>query len=142
MNVLFLADLSTLAGEAWVWFIAPVAAVAALVAALMLSRDVMARSEGEPEMIEIAGAVRAGAMAYLKRQYKVVGIVFFLLLVILVALGLAGILSLVTPVGVLFAGLFSGTCGWFVGRARARPVGRSQRVALLAHRRRDTDPHG
>ncbi len=112
VNVLFLADLSTLAGEAWVWFIAPVAAVAALVAALMLSRDVMARSEGEPEMIEIAGAVRAGAMAYLKRQYKVVGMVFVVLLAILVALGLAGILSLVTPVGVLFAGLFSGTCGW------------------------------
>jgi H(+)-translocating pyrophosphatase len=113
VNVLILADLSTLASEAWVWFIAPVSAIAALVSAVMLSRSVMARSEGEPEMIEIAGAVRDGAMAYLKRQYKVVAVVFFLLLVILVALGLAGILSLVTPVGVLFAGLFSGTCGWF-----------------------------
>ncbi len=112
VNVLFLADLSTLASEAWVWFIAPLAAIAALVSALMLSRSVMARSEGEPEMIEVAAAVRAGAMAYLKRQYKVVGMVFFLLLVLLVALGLAGILSLVTPIGVFFAGLFSATCGW------------------------------
>ncbi len=113
VNAFLLADLSTLAREAWVWFVAPLAAVAALVAALRLSRSVMARSEGEPEMIEIAAAVRAGAMAYLKRQYKVVAVVFFVLLVILVMLGLAGILSLVTPVGVLFAGLFSGTCGWF-----------------------------
>jgi len=113
VNVLLLADLSTLATEAWVWFIAPVAAVAALVAAFLISRSVMAHSEGEPDMIEIAAAVRDGAMAYLKRQYKVVAIVFAMLLVVLVGLGVAGILHWVTPIGVLGACLFSGLCGWF-----------------------------
>ena len=51
-------------------------AVVALVMAFVFSRGVMAQSEGEPEMIEIAEHVRAGAMAYLKRQYKVVFVVF------------------------------------------------------------------
>ena len=111
MNVFVLADLSMIVTEAWVWFVAPVAAVAALVSALVLSKNVMAYSEGDDDMIEIASAVRAGAMAYLKRQYKVVAMVFAVLLVILTGLGFAGILSLVTPVGVLFACVFSGTCG-------------------------------
>jgi H(+)-translocating pyrophosphatase len=113
VNVLLLADLSTLATEAWVWFIAPVAAVAALLSAYMLSRSVMAHPEGDPDMIEIAAAVRDGAMAYLKRQYKVVAIVFAMLLLVLVGLGMAGILHWVTPIGVLGACLFSGLCGWF-----------------------------
>ena len=113
VNVLLLADLSMIATEAWVWFVAPLAAVAALVAAFLISRSVMAHSEGEPEMIEIAAAVRDGAMAYLKRQYKVVAIVFAMLLMVLVGLGVAGILHWVTPIGVLGACLFSGLCGWF-----------------------------
>jgi H(+)-translocating pyrophosphatase len=112
-NMLVLADFSTIVNEAWVWFVAPVGAICALVAAVLFSRVVMSHSEGEPEMIEIAKAVRSGAMAYLKRQYKVVALVFLVLLVILVVLGITGIQSLMTPVGVLFACLFSGTCGWF-----------------------------
>ncbi|MHC4082269.1 MAG: sodium/proton-translocating pyrophosphatase, partial [Planctomycetota bacterium] len=108
-----LADLSAIVSHAWVWFVAPIGAVCALLGALLFSRTVMSHSEGEPEMIEIAKAVRAGAMAYLKRQYKVVAMVFFVLLVILVVLGATGIQSWMTPVGVLFACLFSGTCGWF-----------------------------
>ena len=108
-----LADLSAIFTHAWVWCVAPIAAIAALLAALLFSREVMSHSEGEPEMIEIARAVRTGAMAYLKRQYRVVATVFFVLLVILLVLGLTGIQSLMTPVGVMFACLFSGTCGWF-----------------------------
>ena len=70
-----LADFAAIARDAWVWFIAPIGAIAALVGAYMFSRTVMAQSEGEPEMIRIAQAVREGAMAYLKRQYKVVAMV-------------------------------------------------------------------
>ena len=106
MNVVTLASLPSL------YFIAPASALAALAAAFWLSRKVMSYSEGEPLMIEIAQAVRDGAMAYLKRQYKVVAAVFVVLLAILILLGVTGIQSLMTPVGVLFACLFSGTCGW------------------------------
>ena len=113
MNVHLLADFSDIWSNAPVWIIAPIGAVLALIFAVYFSRGVMAHSEGEPEMIRIAEAVRAGAMAYLTRQYRVVAMVFAGLLAVLVLLGLSGIQSLVTPVGVLFACLFSGMTGWF-----------------------------
>ena len=99
--------------HAWVWFIAPIGAVLALLAAFIFSRNVMSKSEGEPEMIRIAEAVRQGAMAYLKRQYKVVAIVFVILIGVLVALGFLGIQPKATAIGVPIAGIFSGLCGWF-----------------------------
>ena len=113
MNTLFLAAFPTIISEAWVWLIAPLGAATALFGAYRFNRSVMSHSEGEPEMIEIANAVRSGAMAYLKRQYLVVAMVFVVLLAVLVLLGMAGIQSRMTPFGVLFACLFSGVCGWF-----------------------------
>ena len=113
MSTLFLATFSTIVSEAWVWLIAPLGAITALFGAYRFNRSVMSYSEGEPEMIEIANAVRSGAMAYLKRQYLVVAAVFVILLAVLVLLGMAGIQSRITPFGVLFACFFSGVCGWF-----------------------------
>ena len=55
------------------WLI-PVSSLLALgVAAFFYSR-MKAASEGTAKMAEIASHVRAGAMAYLRQQYKVVGI--------------------------------------------------------------------
>ena len=95
------------------YYIAPIGAIVALCMAFVFSKGVMAQSEGEPEMIKIAEHVRAGAMAYLKRQYKVVFVVFVVLVAILAALGFAGIQPVWSAVGVPIAGLFSGLCGWF-----------------------------
>ena len=95
------------------YYFAPVGAIVALFMAFVFSRSVMAQSEGEPEMIEIAEHVRAGAMAYLKRQYKVVFVVFVVLVGILALLGFAEIQPIWSAVGVPIAGLFSGLCGWF-----------------------------
>ena len=53
-----------------IWWVAPVGSVVALLFAYVFFRSVVSRDEGTPEMIEIAQAVREGAMAYLKRQYK------------------------------------------------------------------------
>ena len=64
------------------WWLAPVGSIIALVAAYMFYRSVMQVEEGTPRMIEIAQAVREGAMAYLKRQYRVVGIIFAVLFLI------------------------------------------------------------
>ena len=98
---------------AWPWFIAPISAILALVMAFVFSRSVMRKSEGEPEMIRIAEAVRKGAMAYLVRQYKVVFVVFVVLVAILATLGILGIQPIYSAIGVPIAGLFSGLCGWF-----------------------------
>ncbi|MGY8756101.1 MAG: sodium-translocating pyrophosphatase [Phycisphaerales bacterium] len=104
----------TTASNPWtLYWIAPVGAVVALIMAYVFSRGVMAQSEGEPEMIEIAEHVRSGAMAYLKRQYKVVFVVFVVLVGILALLGYAGIQPIWSALGVPIAGLLSGLCGWF-----------------------------
>ena len=113
MTALQLADMQSVIDHAWVWFMAPIGAVLALLFAFGFSRSVMSKSEGEPEMVRIAEAVRQGAMAYLVRQYKVVFMVFFALVAILLVLGLLDIQPLWTAAGVPIAGLFSGLCGWF-----------------------------
>ncbi len=107
------SDPSALSDPWMLYYLAPVGAIVALIMAFIFSRGVMAQSEGEPEMIKIAEHVRAGAMAYLKRQYKVVFVVFIVLIAILAALGFAGIQPVWSAVGVPIAGLFSGLCGWF-----------------------------
>jgi K(+)-stimulated pyrophosphate-energized sodium pump len=113
VNAYTIADISTIMENAWPYVFGPIGAVLALVSAFLFSKGVMSKSEGEPMMVEIAQAVRDGAMAYLKRQYKVVFGVFLVLIAILVLLGFMGIQSRMTAVGVPIAGLFSGLCGWF-----------------------------
>jgi len=97
-----------------VWWLAPVGAAAALVMALVFFRWMKTNSEGDEAMVQIAEAVRQGAMAYLKRQYTVVAIVFVCLVVVLalISLGL-GLQPWQSMVGVPLAGLLSGLCGWF-----------------------------
>ncbi|MCH7604205.1 MAG: sodium/proton-translocating pyrophosphatase, partial [Planctomycetes bacterium] len=80
--------------------------------AFVFYKAVMAKSEGDEDMIAIAEAVRDGAMAYLTRQYKVVFLVFVLLVAILAILGSMGIQEWWTVIGVPIAGLLSGLCGW------------------------------
>lgn len=60
------------------WFV-PVSAVLALLFAWLFFKQMMKESEGTEKMAKIASHVRTGAMAYLKQQFKVVGIVFFIL---------------------------------------------------------------
>ncbi|MEE2908335.1 MAG: sodium-translocating pyrophosphatase [Planctomycetota bacterium] len=110
---MMLADFQPIVNDAWVWFIAPIGAILALLFAFIFSQTVMRRSEGDEGMIRIAEAVRKGAMAYLVRQYKVVFLVFVVLVAILIILGLLNIQPLWTAAGVPIAGLFSGLCGWF-----------------------------
>ncbi|MCK4871213.1 MAG: sodium-translocating pyrophosphatase [Phycisphaerales bacterium] len=96
------------------YYIAPIGAVLALIMAVFFSKKVMQESEGDKNMIEIADAVRQGAMAYLTRQYKVVFFVFIALVIVLgiISVGL-GLQPKMSMVGVPIAGLFSGLCGWF-----------------------------
>ncbi|MCZ6698197.1 MAG: sodium-translocating pyrophosphatase, partial [Planctomycetota bacterium] len=96
------------------WYIAPIAAVIALFMAYKFYKEVMAADEGDDLMKEIAGYVRAGAMAYLFRQYKVVVVVFIGLSAILafMAFGLK-VQHEIVPLAFLTGGFFSGLCGWF-----------------------------
>lgn len=107
---LTLANMSDIHPAYW---LAPIGAVLALIMAKVFHASVMKRSEGEPEMIRIADAVRQGAMAYLTRQYKVVAGVFVLLIGFLIVMRVLNLQSTWTIIGVPIAGLLSGLCGWF-----------------------------
>ena len=67
-------------------YLALIGAVLALVFALIFFKSLMKNPEGTDRMKEIAQHVREGAMAYLTRQYKVVGMVFVVLVVLLTIL--------------------------------------------------------
>ncbi|MDR0778579.1 MAG: sodium-translocating pyrophosphatase [Methanomassiliicoccaceae archaeon] len=71
-------------------FMIPVAAVIAMVFALYFYRDIFSKDTGTPEMQKISNAIREGAMAYLARQYKTIGIISVILAAIL---GIAGALE-------------------------------------------------
>ena len=95
------------------WFLAPIGAVCALIAALLFYKSVMGHTEGDPEMIRIAKAVRDGAGAYLGRQNRIVTGVFVALLVLLGLMAAGGLQDFWTVGGVAVAGLLSGICGFF-----------------------------
>jgi K(+)-stimulated pyrophosphate-energized sodium pump len=96
------------------WWLAPVGSIIALVFALVFYRSVMQVSEGTQTMIEIAEAVRDGAMAYLRRQYRVVGFVFLALFIIFIVLAFVfHAQNRVVPFAFITGGFFSGLCGFF-----------------------------
>jgi K(+)-stimulated pyrophosphate-energized sodium pump len=94
------------------WYVAPIASALALVFAVYFYKKMMGANEGTALMREIAQHVREGAMAYLNRQYKVVTIVFIVLVAILALLAKAGIQNPFVPIAFLTGGFFSGLCGY------------------------------
>ena len=64
------------------FWLVPAASIMALCFAWYFHRQMMKESEGTPQMIKIAAAVRKGAMSYLRQQYKIVGWVFLGLVIL------------------------------------------------------------
>ena len=96
------------------YYLAPFGALLGLVMALSFYKNVMSHSEGDENMIRIAQAVRDGAYAYLRRQYKIVAIVFVVLVVVLLLISFGLKLQpWQSAIGVPIAGLLSGICGFF-----------------------------
>ena len=95
------------------WYIAPVGAILALVFAVKFYKEVKSANPGDEKMIEIAAHVTAGAMAYLKRQYKVVFVFFVIVSAILAVMGFVfKVQHEIVFVAFLTGGFFSGLCGW------------------------------
>ena len=98
----------------WIGFIG--AALAGLYA-LLQTKKVLSFTEGTDLMKKIAGSIREGANAYLRRQYKTVLPVFAVIFVILMVLAFAskgGLLSHFTPFAFLTGGIWSLLAG-FIG---------------------------
>ncbi len=66
-----------------VFWIAPIAGVIAVIASLILMQRIGKMSPGGPKAVEVGNAIREGAYAFLKRQYKTIGIITIILFVLL-----------------------------------------------------------
>ncbi len=133
-------------GERVALFVTLLIAVAGLLYALMLMRQVKAADNGTPKMQQIADAVREGANAYLKRQLTTVSILIAVLVVVLfVTKGMSSDKGFADPFALgragafLIGAIFSGLVG-FVGMrlattgnlkvAAAAPVGFGKALML------------
>ena len=66
----------TLGGAEWALLVgAAVIGAFALLLAFVLLKGVLAKEQGTDKMIEIAGAIQEGALAYLRRQFKTIAII-------------------------------------------------------------------
>lgn len=101
------------------FYLVPLASLAALFFARYFFKEMMKESEGTPRMMEIASYVRSGAMAYLKQQYKVVTIVFIVIAIFFAILAYGfGVQNKWVPFAFLTGGFFSGLAG-FIGMKTA-----------------------
>lgn len=102
-----------------VFLLIPLASLVALGFAFYFFRKMMQEEEGTATMQKIASHVRKGAMAYLKQQYKIVGIVFIVLMVFFMILAFGfGVQNQWVPFAFLTGGIFSGLAG-FIGMKTA-----------------------
>jgi K(+)-stimulated pyrophosphate-energized sodium pump len=101
------------------FYLVPLASVAALAFAWYFFREMMKESEGTDLMKEIASHVRSGAMAYLKQQYRIVLIVFIVIALFFAVLAYGfGVQNPWVPGAFLTGGFFSGLAG-FIGMKTA-----------------------
>src|SRR5512145_2128760 len=97
-----------------VFWLVPAGSALALVFAWYFFKEMMKADEGTDMMKKIALHVRTGAMAYLRQQYKVVGIVFVILTLIFVLLAyVLKIQNPWVPFAFITGGFFSGLSGFF-----------------------------
>ncbi len=96
-----------------IWYVAPLGAITALIFAYIFYLGVKKEDPGNEKMQTIAQHVREGAFAYLKQQYKGVGI-FFLVAFILfnIMAHVLHVLHWLIPWAFLTGGFFSGLAGW------------------------------
>ena len=91
-----------------------VCSVIAIFFAMYKFFEVKKAPEGTEQMAGISAKIRRGAMAYLNRQYKTVGIFFAVMEIILIILAATHMLTWFVPFAFLSGGFFSGLSG-FVG---------------------------
>ncbi len=100
------------------WWLAPLGAALGLYFAWYFFKSMLKANPGNEKMQEIASHVREGAFAYLKRQYKVVALVFIVLSAIFFFMSRKGLMNPFVPFAFLTGGFFSGLCG-FLGMKTA-----------------------
>ena len=114
------------------FWIVPACAVIALLFARIFFKGMMKESEGTDTMKRIAGHVRRGAMAYLRQQYRIVGMVFLVLCILFAWMAYGpGLQNPWVWFAFLTGGFFSGLAG-YIGMKTATYA--SARTANAARR--------
>ena len=112
-------------------------AIVSLVIAVMLRRQVLAADAGTPRMREIAGAIEEGAQAYLRRQFRTLGIFAVVVFGLLFLLPAEPEIKIGRAIAFLFGAGFSAAIGYLgmslavkanvrVASAATRPGGRTE----------------
>ncbi|TCW34552.1 sodium-translocating pyrophosphatase [Marichromatium gracile] len=112
------------------FWIAPVAALTALVVAARFFREMLAEEQGNARMREIGDHVRHGAMAYLRQQYRLMLLVFALLTALFALLSYGfGLQSTWLPATFVCGGLFSALAGYIGMQTATRAATRTAAAA-------------
>ena len=95
------------------WWAGLAGAIVALIFARRFFCQVRAADPGDEKMQSIARAVARGAMAYLRRQYKIVAIYFVVVSILLFLMGwVFGVQHKIVFIAFLTGGFYSALCGW------------------------------
>lgn len=100
-------------------FVAPLTAIIALAYGFYLSKSILLVKEGSDELRAIAKAISDGAMAYLKRQFKVVS-VFVLALSIVINIFLGTGMMVTFLMGAIFSAVIGYLGMWVAVKANVR----------------------
>lgn len=95
------------------FWLVPLNSILALAFAYYFYNQMMKENEGTDRMKQIASYVRKGAMAYLKQQYKVVGIFFIIMTILFSVLAFFNVQNGWVPFAFISGGFFSGLAGFF-----------------------------
>ena len=98
-------------------WVAPLAGLLALAAAGVIARNILRMQTGDAKMVEISTAIKQGAMAYMNRQYRTIGIVAAVLVVVLLVVtftsgGAERARWMWTTAGFVVGSLFSAVAGY------------------------------
>ena len=98
----------------YLFLIAPIGSIIALVTAWIFYKLMLKNDPGNDQMQKIALAVREGAFAYLKQQYKVVALFFLIIFVLFLVMSFGlNVQNKWVPFSFLTGGFFSALAGYF-----------------------------
>lgn len=106
--------------------------VLALIFCGILIRWIFKQPQGNESMVEITNYIFEGAKGYLRQQYKVVGIFFIVVFLILLAMALKGLLVIFVPFAFLTGGVFSGFCGFLGMYVAAKSNARTTQATSIS----------
>ncbi len=105
------------------------AALVGLGFAAYFAKNILSLDEGSAKMKEISGAIRQGAMAFLKRQYVTITALSVVLAVLIAFLIKPANVGVMTAVSFLIGAFFSGFAGFLSMWVAVRANGRTARAA-------------